>query len=142
MKAKIIFFIPVLLLLAALVLKLATIPNQLLLIGVAFVFILICLIIFLLRKMKSALTFGRKLIHILFFLLIVIVILLPFAGILKQGIIPIVIYSLLVLSVMTYLIRTNENNGHGVNFLSPNNYRFRKSRPESWHCCKPSSDDY
>lgn len=121
--SKKLFFLPAILLLTACFLKLGTIPNNLLLIAVTFVLIIIYLIIFLIKQMKKATTFGRKFVHILFFLLIMVVMILPFANVFAQGLIPIIIYSVILLSVLIYFIKINENEYTIVNFIHPDNYR-------------------
>ncbi|MFT4662097.1 MAG: hypothetical protein ACI8XB_002385 [Patiriisocius sp.] len=117
------FFLPASLLLIAYFFRLGTIPNQLLLIGGAFILILICLFIFLLKQIKNAESLGQKFIHFVHFIIAILVIILPFAGVFNQGLIPISIYIVLLLVLMRYFIKLNDARYTLLNFIQPSNYR-------------------
>jgi hypothetical protein len=118
-----IFFLPAFFLLISYFMKLASIPNQVLLVGIAFVTILILLRIFLNRETDRAKSVGQKFAHIIFFLLNMFVMTLPFANMFNQGLFPLIIYSIMVISVILYFIKINKNKYTVSNFIYPNNYR-------------------
>lgn len=124
MKNEKIFFLPSVLLLLGYILKLTVMPNQLLVILAAYITIIVFLIVFLRRMLKKGETTGKKMVHIVFFILITISMILPFVGVLNQGIVPVVIYFLLLIASIIYLFKVSQ--GVGVKlptFLYPNNYR-------------------
>lgn len=118
-----IFFLPAIILIGAYLLKLAAIPNYALVVSASFLLIIISLIVFLRWELKKEKTFNRKSFHVLFFILTLIVIILPYANIFSQGLIPIIIYSFIVLSVFIYFIKINTDKYDLSKFVNPNNYR-------------------
>lgn len=124
MKNEKIFFLPSFLLLAAYIIKLTVMPNQLLVMLAAYVTLVAFLIVFLRRMLKKSETTGKKAIHIVFFIFITISMILPFVGVLNQGIVPVAIYFLLLIASIIYLFKLSQ--GGGVKLpvvLYPNNYR-------------------
>ncbi|MBK9480060.1 MAG: hypothetical protein IPN99_14690 [Bacteroidetes bacterium] len=115
------FFLPTLLLLIAFLIKLASIPNHVIVFAFSFLLILVYLIIFLSKEIRSEKTLVRKVYHILFFVLILIVLVLPYLNMFSQGIVPILIYFLMALGVFVYFFNLNKK--LPSTYFRPNNYR-------------------
>ncbi len=115
------FYLPSFTLLIAFLIKLTFIPNHVIVVIVSFLLLLVLLIMFLVREIKKENQLFKKLYHVLFFFLILIVIILPFLHMFSQGLVPILIYSLMALGVFIYFIKLNKNLPSS-NFR-PNNYR-------------------
>jgi hypothetical protein len=115
-----IFFLPAVFLLIAYFMRLGTIPNQLVIIGVTIILLFVFLIIFLVRQLKCSKKMSHKIVHFLGFLLTIPILLLPLAGVFDQGIIPVAIYFVLLLTFIFYLIKRTDA---APNSIKPDNYR-------------------
>ena len=131
---KKLILLPSLSLLIGFFLKLRELPNQLLFVGFSFLLILIILIYFLVKEMKSSEAISLKLIHFLFFILSFIVIVLPYFNtwfpsqilnyeeIYNRGLIPYIHISLIII-VTLYFIKTNKEKITFLNLFQPTNYK-------------------
>lgn len=117
------FFLPAIILLMAYPVKVIGAPNHVLIITGALLLILILLGVLLAREIKHAKNAGHTPKHILFFLLSFIIITLPYLGMFRQGPIPLLVYSIIVIAVIIYFKKTNPNNYSIQNLIRPHIYR-------------------
>lgn len=115
------FLLPTLILLIAYIIKLATIPNHIIVVAFSFLIFLVFLIVFLIREIKKENTLLKKVYHIVFFLLILIVIVLPYFNMFSQGLVPIMIYCAMAIGVFIYFFKINKK--LPTNYFRPDNYR-------------------
>ncbi len=96
------------------------IPNQLVLLGFSLLLILVFLLIFLIRQIKRSKDIGEKIVNVACFILIISALFLPLIGVFEQGIIPVVIYLILIGGLSFYFIRLKADSS---SFFDQSNYR-------------------
>lgn len=117
------FLLPSIILLIALVVKIFDLPNHILFVAGAIFLIFVLLLVFLIFEIRNPKAPKQKIPHPVFFIFSFLVITLPYVGMFQQRLIPILIYSGMVLGLIFYFRKINSTVNSLKTFVSPYNYR-------------------